>query len=138
MARKPRPDPFSEGCIRDIYKHFFGPLIFYKPPLLTIQDWLNYLFDASNRDIVRYVATKDFKMPGLLFTSGSVKVQGLGYRPVTKGDELWVRTDARNPNQIDVEYLGGVGSAEQVFSLNSSEWNWTREFVVDSDRERKK
>jgi hypothetical protein len=138
MARKPeRPDPISEGSIADIYRLFFGKLIQYKPPYLSIKDWMEELFDSRNRDITRYVATKAFKMPGLFYEAPLVKVQGVGHRQMNEQAELWVRRNARLPHSIDVECQGGQGSPWQVFNLTEDEWHFVALHCVEAERKRK-
>lgn len=137
MAKKPRPDPFSEGVISLIYKWFFGPLIFYKPHDMAIKEWLEYLFDVKNREITRYRVTKPFTVPGLYYSAPLVKVQGIGYRELKEDDILWVRRDARNPDTIDVEFMGGQGRADQVFALNSSQWGFVQLHVTEDERKKK-
>jgi hypothetical protein len=137
-TRKPRPEPFSEGSIAEIYRLFFGRLIFLKPDAFTIKDWLEHLFDFSNRDIIRYEAEKEFEIPGHFYAAPSVKVQGIGYRTVKPGTELHARTDARRPDSIDVEFQGGQGGAIQVFALSPSEWEWVKLHIREAEKERKK
>jgi hypothetical protein len=138
MAKKPRPEPFSEGSIADIYKLFFGKLIFYKPESMSIQEWMEHLFDFANRDIIRFVAVRPFSLPGLYYAAGSKKVQGMGYRKVELGDVLWVRLDARNPDTIDVEIFSGQGNKDQVFALDALQWEWTKLHLREEERERKR
>lgn len=115
--------PLTEGSLALIYKLFFGPLIQYKPNTLSINEWLESLFDVRNREITQYKCTKPFEMPGLYCQAALVRVQGLGFRDVAKGDRLWVRTDARSPNEIEVEFHGrGSQRADTVFLLDKSEW----------------
>jgi hypothetical protein len=121
LAKKVRPDPLTEGSLMNIYQWFFAPLVHYKPAEMPIKDWMELLFDFRNRDIVRYVATKPFKMPGLFYQAANIKVQGMGYRKVAVGDAMWVRHDARNPRVVDIEVQTGAG--DQVFQLTSSEFN---------------
>lgn len=137
MAKPERPDPFTEGSIADIYRHFFGRLIIYKPPNMAIKDWLEVLFDIPNRDIGRWKVSRDFRMPGLYYEAASTPIQGIGYRAVKAGAELWVRRDARDLNIVDVEWLGGQGNKDQVFRLNESEWGWVSLHCKEADRKKK-
>lgn len=137
MARKPRPDPITQGSYREIYEKFFGPLIQYKPPHYSIKDWLEELFHFRHRDIVRYVAKRSFTLPGLYYLAPLMPVQGIGFRSVKEGDELFVRTDARTPDVVDVEFHGGQGGKEQVFRLTASEWGWTKLRLEEAERVRK-
>lgn len=117
-----RPWVIKQGVLRHIYKHFFGPLVQYKPDHLSIEQWMMYLFDSENRTILRFVATGPFWLPGLYYeVLPSIKVQGIGHRDVAPKQELYARFDARMPDVIDVEYSGG--GKEQVFCLSRREWD---------------
>jgi hypothetical protein len=133
MAKKNRPAPASQGSLSDIYKLFFGRLHHLKPDVMSLGEWMEYLFDYKNRDIARFVATKEFTMPGLFYTAGSVKVQGLGYRQVPEGAALLVRSDDRT-NTVDVDWMGGQGEKEQVFCLSASEWGWVKLHLKREER----
>lgn len=137
MARKPRPDPYSQGSLKIIYEHFFGPLIRYKPQDYSIRDWMDVLFDLKNRDVVRYTAKKAFMMPGHFYAAPLMKVQGLGSRDVKPGTELYVRKDAHNPDVIDVEFQGGQGGANQVFALTAPEWGRVQRYLEEAERKKK-
>ncbi len=139
MPRKPkppRPEPFTEGSLADIYKWFFGKLNFLKPESYTLKDWEEHLFDLKNRDITRFSVTKPFKMPGLYYMAGALPIQGLGYRAMKAGDILWVRTDERT-KKADVEVHVGQGQKEQVFELDESQWGWVRLHVEEAERKKK-
>lgn len=137
MPKKPRPDPYTQGSYRTIYEKFFGPLIYYKPNAYTIKDWLEALFHLKGRDIIRYVAKRPFEMPGLFYQSALIKTQGLGYRAVPEGTEVFARIDDTTPDNIDVEFCGGQGGAIQVFALNQSEWGWVKLQLDEAERKRK-
>lgn len=137
MAKQkvPRPEPITEGCLADIYRLFFGPLIRYKPQTKTIQEWMEYLFDASNREIVAHIATRPFQIRGLYNVAPLIKIQGIGYRDVKEGDMVWVRRDARNPDCIELEFLGGQGRKDQLFTLNENEWDWAALHLTELEDE---
>ncbi len=137
MARKPRPDPYSEGSLALIDKYFFRPLIVYKPEQSTLSEWYEFLFDYKHRDITRYVAQAAFTIPGILYLAPLMKVQGVGYKDVAIGTELYVRKDARHPDIVDVEFQGGPGGAAQVFCLTALEWLRVQPFCREEERERK-
>lgn len=154
MARKPRPEPHTQGVLAIIYKHFFGALIKYKPgnyatdyttdprmrgaaesaSAMTLKEWMEALFHLKDRDITRYISGKNFKMPGLYYQTANVKVQGIGYRTVNAGDEVYVRTDATIPDSVDVEVLG---SRQNVFCLTRLEWNRIAPNLVEAERQRR-
>jgi hypothetical protein len=134
MEDKKRPDPITEGSLRQIYDWFLGKLIQYKPDTMPLADWMEYLFDIKNRDITRYITKNSFRMPGLLCATPHVKIQGIGYRDVPKGAVIYVRKDARAPDSVDVEWLGGQGKADRVFSLSASEWAWVELSVEEKER----
>jgi len=104
-------NPQDEGAIKRIYEWFFKPLRQYKPETMTLSEWNETLFDSRNVEILQYRARRDFTLPGLYHRSPQVKIQGLGYRAVNKGD------------MIEVQYFGGPGQKDQLFTLNQSEWN---------------
>ncbi len=135
--KAPRPEPITQGSYRQIYEWFFGRLILFKPHDMPISDWLEYLFDFKNRDIVRYICTRPFKMPGLYYASPNIKYQGVGYRKVGAGAEFFVRKDARAPDRVDVEYLAGPGRKDQVFHLTENEWDWAALHCEESERVKK-
>lgn len=150
--KKQRPDPFAEGSIASIYRWFFGPLIRYKSLHAenlaayngrtdveiqepTINEWMEYLFHTKFREVGQYVARRAFEMPGLLVINSVTKIQGIGYRKVRAGQEMWVRTDERTPEQVEVEIMAGKGKADQVFELSSQQWNAIRSYLIERDHE---
>lgn len=139
MPKKPRPEPHTQGMMGQIYTWFIGPLICnHKPHQMEIDAFMEQLFDFKNRDITRYVAKNDFVLPGLYYSAPLMKVQGVGYRDVKAGTELYVRKDARSPNTIDVEFFGGQGGKDQVFALDKSQWECVLLNLEEAERERKK
>jgi hypothetical protein len=134
--KPPRPEPCTEGSLAEIYRWFFGKLNFLKPEMFTLKDWEEHLFDIKNRDITRFSVKKPFKLPGLYYMAGALKIQGLGYRQMKTGDILWVRTDERT-KKADVEVLAGQGQKDQVFELNESEWGWVRLHLEEAERKKK-
>lgn len=122
MSKKERPDPFTEGHIRTIYELFFAPLIGLKPMQLSLRDWMETLFDLSARSIHRYVAKRPITLPGLYCEQPFAKIQGVGPRHLNAGDEVLVRVDERNPDDVTLEHSTTVGGAPAVFSLTASEW----------------
>lgn len=135
MARTPRQDPFTQGVIADIYKWFIGPLLKYKPEAVTLKEWMEYLFHYAERDVLRYVARKHFRLPGLLYLAPAVKVQGVGTRRVKPGQVFWVRRDASAPEFVDVEYQGGHGRPDQIFCLSLQEWEWMEMHLIIAEKE---
>ena len=122
MSRKKHA--LEQGSIGQIFKHFIGPLIRYKPHTWDLAKWFEAVFHNDTRAIERFVVVKPFSMPGLKCAAPHVKVQGIGYRKVRRGDILYVRTDSTNPNQIDVEWL--AKSRADLFQLDSTQWGWVR------------
>lgn len=133
-----RPDPMKEGVAEQIYKWFLGKLVFQKPESLSIKEWLEELFDTRSRDIVRWRVVKPFRMPGLLYVAGTVKVQGIGYRDIREKTFLWARTDARQPDSVDVEVNAGQGQKEHVYNLTENEWDWVKLHLEPSLRKPRK
>lgn len=140
MPKKPRPDPYSEGSVAYIWKHFLGPLLQYKPFDMDMKAFLeDTVFDIKHREIMRYRAKQPFTMPGLYYAAPMMRVQGLGYRHINEGTEMFVRFDARNPDSVDVEYNAGQGNAEQWLNLTRSEWYHIAPLLEEiPEKERKK
>lgn len=122
MRIKRTLDPWNEGSLAEIYKHFFGKLTQYKPLEMTLQEWHSVLFDVKNRDIEMYEAIKPFNMTGLYYAAPWVKIQGLGHREIPEKAVMFVRTDSRIET-VDVEVFAGPGKRDQVFQLTQLEWN---------------
>ena len=114
----------SQGSLKQIFDFFFKKLLIrYRRENQSAQEYLEDLFDVDNRNISMWQARRQFKMPGLYYIAGNIKVQGIGYRQVEKETILWLREDNRNKNYLDIEFLGGVGKESHVFCITSSEWN---------------
>jgi hypothetical protein len=138
VPKKKRPDPYTQGVMAKIYEWFVGPLVIkHKPHQQSINEFLEQTFDFKNREIIRYVATRDFVLPGLYYSAPLMKVQGIGYRDIKQGTELWVRKDARVPDTVDVEFMGGQGGKDQVFALSRSEWDWAALNLEEAERVRR-
>jgi hypothetical protein len=122
--KKYRKNPWEMGSISEIYKKVIpGPFLQYKPSETTLSEWNSFLFHTKYRTIKRYVAVRDFDMPGLYYLAPRQPVQGLGYREVSEGTLVYVREDSREPDRVDVEFQGGLGGRDQVFQLNQIELN---------------
>lgn len=132
---KNRPDPLEQGHLKELWTQFFGKLVPLKAPQQSIGEFMEVLFDFKNRDIVRYRVQREFKMPGLFCVTPLMKIQGVGMRSISVDDILWVRRDARTPNQIDVEV---IGTKDQVFALTESEWGWVALHLDEAERPPKK
>lgn len=113
---------FEQGSAPIIWKRIIAPLLRYKPIDQDMKQYLELLFHTHERPINRYVVRKQFSMPGLYHVSALTKVQGIGPRHVVVGDILWVRTDTRYPNEIQVEIERKTRG--HLFSLDSSQWGW--------------
>ena len=111
-----------QGSSKDIAKWFLKPLLHYRPDYMSIRDWLDYLFGTEHRHITTYIADRPFEIKGVALTKYGVRASNFGYRKVSKGSELFVRTDARTPNRIDVEVLIGIGKRSRVFELSQLQW----------------
>jgi hypothetical protein len=95
-----------------------------------LRDWYALLFHLDTRTIQQYVATKDFKMPGLFWLAPHMKTQGLGYRRIKEGTGLMIRHDSIN-DSYDVEFFGGESERTQVFTLDLHEFNSIRPFIAE-------
>lgn len=132
MPRRKRSDPFDEGYLRVIYERFFKRIVdVHCPHDKTHREFLEDLFDIDNRHIENWEVKRSFVMPGLLCVSGNIKIQGIGYRKVSKGASMISRRDDLFPNEIQVDFFGGQGGAEHVYSLNREEWEFVK-FHLDS------
>lgn len=118
-----KPPAIAQGSIARIWKLFIAPLVRYKHRDQSLDNFLNRLFHSDERPIVRYVVKQKFKMPGLLALAPTVKIQGIGNRDVPVGATLWVRTE---PTEMTVEWHGGPGRREQIFSLDTTQWGWVK------------
>ncbi len=115
-----RPDPFGEGSIKDIWAIWFAHWLVCKPDRMDLTDWLQLIWGTKDRDVTRYIARREFKMPGLYHTAANVKIQGIGPRTVVEGAEIWVRTDAREMDKVEVQWV--EGNWERQFTLTKTEW----------------
>lgn len=123
MPKRKRAVPMEEGVLKIIYDKFLRPLIYYKPDDMTLREWHDdYLFQLKFRDIVTYTARRDFLMPGLFWDAPLRKIQGLGARKIKTGTLVDVRKDIRDTT-YDIEFFGGQGLADQIFTLSEREWN---------------
>lgn len=125
-----RPNPLDEGSIKEIWRYFFGPLVYYKPDNVLLRDWYAHLFHLDTRYIDQYVATAEFKMPGLFWQAPHVKTQGLGYRTIKEGTGLMVRHDTID-DVYDIEFFGGKSERTQVFTLDKHEFNSIRPKIAE-------
>ncbi len=115
LSRRPALRQFYERIIAPTFKH------------LTIRDdeteWarakLAIWFDAANRDIVAYRCKYKFKIVGAAWETPSTPlkfhVNGAGERHVEPGDLVWVRFDARKPDQVEIEFKDQVFVASVLF-----------------------
>jgi hypothetical protein len=109
MPRKPRTEPFEQGSIRKIWDLWIDKWRSAKPQAMDLLEWLEQLWGTKLR------------MPGLYFAAPLIKVQGIGPRTIRADADVWVRTDERTPNQIEVQWIDGVH--DRQFELTMSEWN---------------
>lgn len=128
-------NPLNEGSLREIFDLFLKPITkkwgIRNKNKMVFLDWL---FDVENREIRRWRVVKTFNIPGLLYIAGSIKIQGIGYREVKSGVEMWVRTDKRSPNSIDVEWQGGQGGADLVYNLSREQWYFVQKHLICIDK----
>jgi len=137
LGRKPRPDPLEQGDLRRIFDLFFAPTFLMKPADVSAADWMNELFSLRDVDIIRYVAKKRFRMPGLYVAAPYHLQQGVGYRLVRPGDDFQVRIDTRTPDIIQVDWFSGRGKKEHVYQLNGLEWTRIQPFIEEAERKKK-
>lgn len=119
--------PIDEGSMRKIYDLFIVPLLSNN----LFQDgnrFLESIFRVDQRTINHWVATEDFFMPGLYRAAPMVKIQGTGYNKIKAGSGLLSRKDEDDPT-IDVEFMAGPGQQDQVFCLETLEWEWVLRYL---------
>jgi len=78
------------------------------------------IFHAKGRDIIRYKAAHEFRIPGLYWETPNIRIEGNGKRKVKVGDKVLVRMDVAMPNRIDVQR--DVDNGDN-FSLTKAQWN---------------
>lgn len=111
-----------EGDLGKIIEYFLNPLLKYRPEGMETRDFLDLLFGAGFREINRYRAFNATQIKGTSITRHGVKADNFGYRTIKPGDVLYVRTDTRTPNVIDVEVMIGQGRRSRVFRLSALQW----------------
>ena len=123
----------KEGSLKNIKDWFIKPLLRWKEDDMSIKDWLEGIFHLKTREIITYKARTEFMMLGLYMMASNKPVAGIGHRKVKQDSELIVRLDHKTPNDIHVEFNGGVGNTENVFLLNQLEWAAVEKFLVENE-----
>lgn len=118
--------------IAKIFKLFIQPLIkeFVIPQNATenvLHRKLELYFDKDNRDIWLVRAKSPFIITGPRWytpdTPERLHVHGDGNRHVVKGDYLYVRSDGKRPDVVDIEFK------DQVFATRTTDWSVLSEKV---------
>lgn len=130
MAKLPRRAE-KDPILKAIWDLFIAPLARNAPIQEDTKRFLDRIFCVDTRDIQSYKARHSFVMPGLKVEAPGVKIQGIGYRGVSKDKIITVRTDSTMPNCVDVEYLAGQGSALQWYQLTHMEWEKIKALHVE-------
>lgn len=130
MAKLPRRAE-KDPVLRDIWELFIAPLARNAPLHEDPKRYIDQVFCVDTRDIQSYKARNDFIMPGLKVEAPHLKIQGIGYRGVSKDKVITVRTDSTMPDCVDVEYLAGQGSALQWYQLTRMEWEKLKALHVE-------
>lgn len=130
MAKLPRRAE-KDPILRTIWDLFIAPLARNAPVQEDTKRFLDRVFCVDTRDIQSYKARRSFSMPGLKVEAPHIKIQGIGYRGVSEGKILTVRTDSTMPDCVDVEYLAGQGSALQWYQLTYLEWEKIKSLYLD-------
>lgn len=121
--RRRRYKPINEGSLRDLSKHFFSPIYQrFRAENQSAKSFFDDLFDVEGRLIQRWKVRQGFKIPGLLYLAGFVKIQGSGQRYVKKGLVIFSRLNNSEPSTVDVEFFSGKGKRNQCFCLDKMEW----------------
>jgi hypothetical protein len=123
----------NEGSLKKIKDLFIKPLSKWRPEDMSMKEWLETLFHVRSREINKYKARKPFSMLGLYLAAAAKPIQGVGFRRVKEGMEMFVRTDDMTPNAIYIEINNGHGGKDTVFLLTQEEWNVTKNFLERAD-----
>jgi hypothetical protein len=127
LNRRSERDPMASGHMKEVARLFIWPFIDnYKSPSSSIENFLDELFQTNYRNIERFKGRDKFVMPGKVLdkparitghSSGTIKVR----RNVKADQVMWVRTDSKMPDRIDVELIY-KDNQSTVFLLNQAEW----------------
>lgn len=113
----------KEPAAKTILRRFLAPLSRFKHMEQDMGQHWDAIFAVDRHDVETFRARSAFRMPGLYYVAGSIKVQGIGPRDVNKGELFYVRIDSET-GAADVEH--SISNQENVFSLTSSEWGAVR------------
>ena len=111
-----------ETNLSKIAEILLAPILAHKPPSFSLKAWFEIMMHTEDRPIVKYIVKEPFKMPGLYMRTAHIKLQGLGYRRMTPEVVLWVRTDIKTPDVVEVEACIGVGEKTHWYTLDKTEW----------------
>ena len=103
-------------------QYFFKPLLKYRPEGMEIRDWMDFLFGTTFRTIDTYTVTTSCQLKGLTITRTGRRAANFGSRHIKPGHLVYVRTDSRTPNTIDVEVVEGAKKRTRVFELTALQW----------------
>jgi hypothetical protein len=105
---------------------FILKIIHAKPEPVELAEWLELIFGLHEREIVQYLSTRDFKVPGFYKPVPHVRIAGLHIpRTVTCEQRIWARFDFKYPNAIDIEAPIQMGKRRvyNFFQLTKLEWD---------------
>lgn len=127
--RRLNKDPLAAGEAKDIAKLFIWPFVAqYKPEGTSIENFLDELFQTNYRKIERYRCLEKFVMPGRIAIDSHIDSTIKVRRIVRSEQVMWIRTDSKMPNRIDIE-LVYRDNRSTVFKLDQAQYSTILGFV---------
>lgn len=113
-------DPLATGKLKEFARLFIWPFVNkYKGDNVSLEAFLECLFSVDERKIERFKVLESFIMPGnLLDYESIIKVR----RKTFEGQQLWVRTDIKMPDRIDIELVYKNGQST-TFKLKQAQFS---------------
>lgn len=121
MAGVKRQSPIKQGIIKQLVELFIFPLFKYKPRNKHLLDFIDEIWCSDTRTIERYMARKDFYMPGSYWKLPH-KLPTYGERKVKAGTTMFIRIDTVL-NQIDIEIQMPPNNEWQVFTVTEEQYD---------------
>ncbi len=133
--RAGRPWNDELNGFKAIAHYFLMVLARYCPEELPEHVFFEEIFGINERLIGKFRAKEAFKIPGILTESPHIKVQGVGFRKIHRGQVLHVRHDIKKPDQYEVSFFGGRGGPEIWYTLTASEWLSVQKYMEPWDKD---
>lgn len=114
----------GEGTRRKIAELLIAPILLNKPDHIGTPAWLELMFHVEEREIIQYEAKAPFVMPGYLKVAPFKLEEGTKKkeREVPAGALLWVRTDKKWPEFVEVEFQPGKHRQTYWFHLTTRQF----------------